>query len=232
MDAREMQIYFERRVQLISPDLVTDGKLTSDTIFTFINAAQDRYTVMNYVGDDQNLTETNRFNKNVDAIKSLVTEVILYPSDKTPSGLVMFDLPSTTTTEYYLYVSSLSKVTGTYKEHATEKTVANNLVKYIDIDKYLHTAYNVPIIREPAAALMSNPKTGKDALVIAVDNYTTLNNIILTYYRKPLRINVIPGKDIINKCELPESIHNEIVELAVEMFITEAKYKLATKRSE
>ena len=52
--------------------------------------------------------------------------------------------------------------------------------------------------------------------------------IILTYYRKPLRFNTTTGA---SKCELPESVHSEIVDLAVNMFITEGKYRLQTKPS-
>ena len=44
---------FERRIQLISPDLIIDEKPNSDLIFSILNEAQDRYVMMNYVGDDQ-----------------------------------------------------------------------------------------------------------------------------------------------------------------------------------
>ena len=60
-----------------------------------------------------------------------------------------------------------------------------------------------------------------------VDAYTTLGNVTLTYYRKPLRFNTTDGA---SKCELPESIHSEIVDLAVNMFITEGKYRLQVKQ--
>ena len=65
-------------------------------------------------------------------------------------------------------------------------------------------------------------------LEVVVDSFTTLNSIILTYYRKPLRFNTTNGA---SKCELPESVHSEIVDLAVNMFITEGKYRLQTKSS-
>jgi len=62
---------------------------------------------------------------------------------------------------------------------------------------------------------------------VAVDAYTTLGNVTLTYYREPLRFNTTDGA---SKCELPESIHSEIVDLAVNMFITEGKYRLQVKQ--
>ena len=44
---------FERRIQLISPDLIIDEKPNSDLILSILNEAQDRYVMMNYVGDDR-----------------------------------------------------------------------------------------------------------------------------------------------------------------------------------
>ena len=95
------------------------------------------------------------------------------------------------------------------------------------LDKFIKTAYNTPIIRQPAVALVSDPTTKYNYIEVAVDAYTTLGNVTLTYYRKPLRFNTTNGA---SKCELPESIHSEIVDLAVNMFITEGKYRLQVKQ--
>ena len=43
MTAREMQIEMERRIQLIDPSLITEDKVTSDTLFSFLNAYTKRY---------------------------------------------------------------------------------------------------------------------------------------------------------------------------------------------
>ena len=55
--------------------------------------------------------------------------------------------------------------------------------------KFIKTAYNTPIIRQPAVALVSDPTTKYNYIEVAVDAYTTLGNVTLTYYRKPLRFN-------------------------------------------
>nr|DAD56657.1 MAG TPA: hypothetical protein [Caudoviricetes sp.] len=49
MTVREMQIEFERRVRLISPDLIAENKLSSDTIFSFLNAYTERFVKLNYL---------------------------------------------------------------------------------------------------------------------------------------------------------------------------------------
>ena len=102
------------------------------------------------------------------------------------------------------------------------------MVKYRDLGKFIKTAYNTPIIRQPAVALISDPTTKYMYMEVATDEYTTLGNVILTYYRKPLRFNTTNGA---SKCELPESVHSEIVDLAVNMFITEGRYRLQVKPS-
>lgn len=219
---------FERRIQLISPDLIIDNKPNSDLIFSILNEAQDRYVILNYVGDDQLISETNSHTKNVDSIKSLLVEKELLSGGLTSNGFTRYRLPYSTTDEYFLYVHSISKVKGTYKQYKDFVNVDNQLVKYRDLPNYMQTAYNTPIVRQPAVALISDSTTKYMYLEVAVDKYTTLGNVVLTYYRKPLRFNTTTGA---SKCELPDSVHSEIVDLAVNIFITEGKYRLQTKPS-
>lgn len=223
-----MQIEFERRIQLIDPQLIINEKPNSDLIFSILNEAQDRYVMMNYVGDDQLEVETNSQTKNTDSIKSLLVEKELTPSSVTINGFTRYRLPYSSTDEYFLYVHSFSKVKGTYKQYKDYVKVDNQLVKYRDLGKFIKTAYNTPIIRQPAVALISDPTTKYMYMEVATDEYTTLGNVTLTYYRKPLRFNTTNGA---SKCELPESIHSEIVDLAVNMFITEGRYRLQVKPS-
>lgn len=228
MDSKSMQIEFERRIQLIDPQLIINEKPNSDLIFSILNEAQDRYVMMNYVGDDQLEVETNSQTKNTDSIKSLLVEKELTPSSVTINGFTRYRLPYSSTDEYFLYVHSFSKVKGTYKQYKDYVKVDNQLVKYRDLGKFIKTAYNTPIIRQPAVALISDPTTKYMYMEVATDEYTTLGNVILTYYRKPLRFNTTNGA---SKCELPESVHSEIVDLAVNMFITEGRYRLQVKPS-
>ena len=227
MDSKQMQMEMERRIQLISPDLVIENKPSSDLLFSILNEAQDRYVMINYVGDDQLEIETNAQTKNTDSLKSLLVEKELTTYDTTPNFIRRFKLPTNENEQYFLYVHSVSKVTGTYKQLDNEVTVDNQLVKYRDLPKFMTTAYNTPIVRNPAVALTSDINSKAMYMAVATDKYTDLNSVVLTYYRKPLRFGVTYG---IDQCELPESVHSEIVDLAVNMFITEGKYRLQTKQ--
>ena len=50
MTDRQFQIEFERRLQLMDPELVRTNKLNSDTIFSFINEAIDKFYKTRYSG--------------------------------------------------------------------------------------------------------------------------------------------------------------------------------------
>lgn len=230
MGAKEMYMEWQRRLQLISPDLLVDSKPTSDTAFSFLNAAQDRYLKIRHSAGDELTIGSKNFDQNQDSIKSLVVEKTLTLVELTPSGIFKFELPNDTIDEYFLYISSNSNVDAHMYENEAS-VLANELVDYKDLQKYITTAANAPIIRKPAVALVGDPYTKKEYLAVVVDRFTELNSISLTYYRKPLRFNTIAGTNVIDHCELPESVHSEIVDMAVEMFITEAKYRLATKES-
>lgn len=227
-----MHIEFERRLHLINPEFTANEKITSDIAFSFLNAAQERYVKINYVGDDQTVEKTNTFAKNVDSIKSLVVEKTLNREGQTVLGFAKFRLPHEVAEQYFLYIKSFSKVSGGYKNQVGDKVVANNFIKYDQLQNYATTAYNTPIIRKPAVAFMSDPITKYNYLIVATDKYTTLRDITLMYYRKPLRFDVLQGSNTLSKCELPDSVHNEIVDLAVDMFISEAKYRLNVKQEE
>jgi len=229
MSAKELQMEMERRIALISPDLLVSQKPTSDTLFSFLNAAQDRFVKLNYIGDDQTAVDTHGFIRNVDTIKSLLIQEYLEEGAISPEGFIKYELPTQNNKKFFLYVSSSSEVTSTYKG-AGAQLIVNRLVKPQDLDSYKTTAFNQPIIREPGAVLMSDPQNNQNYLLLAIDKYTAVERVILTYYRQPRRFNTIYGEDVIDTCELPESTHSEIVDMAVEMFITEAKYRLNTKQ--
>lgn len=112
MTAREMQIEMERRIQLIDPSLIIEGKVTSDTLFSFLNAYTKRYVKQAYLIAD-NTEQDSRAQKNsIDVIKSLVTRQLLLPEDNstTDEYTVSFKLPD----DYYLYIRSNSMVSSTY----------------------------------------------------------------------------------------------------------------------
>ena len=237
MKAREMQVEFERRIQLMNPNFELTEKLTSDTIFSFLNAYCERYVRNNYLQEDMVQDGTRQQKKNADALKGLITRQTLtiatkdsYNTDKTSDRAI---LP----TNYFLYIRSNSLISKNYKldtEIALEANYVvtpNKTIREDDVEKIISTYYNKTILRNPYVILNNGNEsdTAKELYInIIHDTYTIIKKLDLVYYRKPKRFDVI-GIDnltIFDECELPENVHMEIVEGAVEMFITEAKYRL------
>lgn len=242
MKAREMQVEFERRIQLMNSDFELTEKLTSDTIFSFLNAYCERFVRNNYLQEDTLQDGTRQQKKNADALKGLITRQTLtiatkdsYNTDKTSDRAV---LP----TNYFLYIRSNSLISKNYKldtEIALETdyvVTPNKTIREDDVEKIISTYYNKTILRNPYVVLNNgNESDANRELYINIihDEYTIVKKLDLVYYRKPKRFDVIGVDDtlVFDECELPENVHMEIVEGAVEMFITEAKYRLNMKQN-
>lgn len=242
MDARRMQIEFERLIQLTNNDFIVKNKIDSDTIFYFLNAAQERFIKMNYTSLDNLKQTVENLRKNTDAFKALVVNKTIETGTALQEGLngKRFELPSTENDKFFLYLRSHSYVSGTYmdipdkviinlQEKDNSAIVPNKLITNEEVEKILQSYYNLPILRQPCAVLESD-LDNKTYIVIYTDSYTNLKKCNITYIRKPKKFNVIipqGSTNVVKACELSENVHQDIVELAVEMFLTEAAYRLS-----
>ena len=237
MKAREMQVEFERRIQLMNPNFELTEKLTSDTIFSFLNAYCERFVRNNYLQEDMVQDGTRQQKKNADALKGLITRQTLVIATKDSNNTDKTSDRSVLPTNYFLYIRSNSLISKNYKldtEIALEENYVvtpNKTIREDDVEKIISTYYNKTILRNPYIVLNNGNESDVDRelyINIIHDEYTIIKKLDLVYYRKPKRFDVI-GVDsltVFDECELPENVHMEIVEGAVEMFITEAKYRL------
>lgn len=225
----------------MNPDFELKEKLTSDTIFSFLNAYTERYVRINYLQEDQVLDGTRAQKKNADALKGLIVrglyEVSAKDANNTDKVSDRVKLPE----DYFLYIRSNSMISKNYKIE-TEITkeneyviTPNKTIREDDVEKIISTYYNKAIMLNPYVVLNAgnNADTYKNIYInIIHDEYTVIKKLDLVYYRKPKKFDVIgvDGVNVLNKCELPDNVHMEIVEGAVEMFITEARYRLNMKQ--
>lgn len=237
-----MQMEFERRITLMNPDFELKEKLTSDTIFSFLNAYTERYVRINYLNEDQVAVNTRALKKIQDSLKGLIVRNIfdILDKDKNNTDITTdrIELPA----DYFLYIRSNSVLSKNYKiEEEIEEPdnyiiTPNKTIREDDVDKVISTYYNKTILLNPYVVLNSGNAIsdgGKLFLNLIHDKYTTIKKVDLVYYRKPKKFDVIgvDGVNVLDHCELPENVHMEIVEGAVEMFITEAKYRLAGRNN-
>ncbi|QOR57174.1 hypothetical protein [uncultured phage cr114_1] len=240
MNSRAMQIEFERRITLMNPNFELAEKLTSDTIFSFLNAYTERYVRLNYLQEDAVQDGTRAQKKNADALKGLITRglyaVEAKDENNTDKTSDRVSLPS----DYFLYIRSNSLISKNYKieeEILNEQdyvVTSNKTIREDDVEKVISTYYNKAIVLNPYVVLNAGNNADEEKklyLNVIHDEYTTIKKVDLVYYRKPKKFDVIgvDGVNVLDHCELPENVHMEIVEGAVEMFITEAKYRLNMK---
>lgn len=240
MNSRAMQIEFERRITLMNPNFELAEKLTSDTIFSFLNAYTERYVRLNYLQEDAVQDGTRAQKKNADALKGLITRglyaVEAKDENNTDKTSDRVSLPS----DYFLYIRSNSLISKNYKieeEIQNEQdyvVTSNKTIREDDVEKVISTYYNKAIVLNPYVVLNAGNNADEEKklyLNVIHDEYTTIKKVDLVYYRKPKKFDVIgvDGVNVLDHCELSENVHMEIVEGAVEMFITEAKYRLNMK---
>ena len=180
---------------------------------------------------------TRQQKKNADALKGLITRQTLTITTKDSHNTDNTSDRAILPTNYFLYIRSNSLISKNYKldtEIALEANYVvtpNKTIREDDVEKIISTYYNKTILRNPYIVLNNGNESDVDRelyINIIHDEYTIIKKLDLVYYRKPKRFDVI-GVDsltVFDECELPENVHMEIVEGAVEMFITEAKYRL------
>lgn len=235
MKAREMQIEFERILQTTNPEFALKNKLDSDTIFYYLNIAQIRFINITYISLDNLKQTVENLRKNTDAFKALIVTKSLTDGVEINENTFgkRYKLPNTDDDMFFLYLRSSSYVSGTYldipdtvSEKDNKVLVPNRLITQDEVNKILTSYYNSPILRQPCVTLDAND-TAESYITVYVDKYTNLKGCDITYIRKPKKFNVIISDDssIIDHCELSENVHEEIVKLAVNMFLEDA-YKL------
>lgn len=115
---------------------------------------------------------------------------------------------------YYAFISGESGLTRTGNPTISVKEYVSNtrILTSGQLKRYRVTTFNKPYIREPRIFLR------EDFLHVLCDDETTLIDQRLVYIREPEEINLDDTDSLNNKdCELPDHIHDEVVEYALQL---------------
>jgi len=218
-----MQIAFDMHIQLVSKELEISDKPDSYTILYFLNRAQENYIKENYLSNGQIQDNIEFIQKRSDTLRNLITR---YTGTESPTALtstevdggIELDLPD----DYLYYIKSFSFATNTLIGATTKVWTPNRVVSHEEIDRITNGLFNKPILRKPCVVFEDNEK-----VILYKDMDTDIFNYSYIYLRKPLDLSIetpIPTETT-NECELDPYTHQDIVELAVKMFIEDYKFK-------
>lgn len=223
MTQREFQIEFERRLQLMDPNLVIKEKLTSDTIISFINEAIDKFYKTRYSGINFKAQGFEQTQKRIDDLRTLIknkkyTEGSINKSDRNSYSV---ELPED-------YVLLLGDTAGIQPSNLNECWETNErgeyIIKYTDtlestietLDRQLSNSLSEHKLKycqaRPLKLIQDNN------VILYTDGQYKVSEYEITYLAKPSDIN---PSNITNTeyTDLPEHTHMEIVKMAIQIYL-------------
>ncbi len=223
MTQREFQIEFERRLQLMDPNLVIKEKLTSDTIISFINEAIDKFYKTRYSGINFKAQGFEQTQKRIDDLRTLIknkkyTEGSINKSDRNSYSV---ELPED-------YVLLLGDTAGIQPSNLNECWETNErgeyITKYTDtlestietLDRQLGNSLSEHKLKycqaRPLKLIQDNN------VILYTDGNYKISEYQITYLAKPSKID---SSNITNLeyTDLPEHTHMEIVKMAIQIYL-------------
>ncbi len=159
-----MQVEFERRIQLMNSNFELTEKLTSDTIFSFLNAYCERFVRNNYLQEDMVQDGTRQQKKNADALKGLITRQTL--------TITISQEGNTVTTTFYPTNLNFEQKGGT--KYCTY-TPENAFAQYTPQGNYTWlttTMANGTMTIKATTNLKTSARTATYDIVVGSDKYT------------------------------------------------------------
>lgn len=222
MTDRQFQIEFERRLQLMDPELVRTNKLSSDTIFSFINEAIDKFYKTRYSGINAKSEGFEQSQKRIDDLRNLIKTASFTEEIINNGNIYTIELPED-------YILMLGDVAGILPTEGNEQCWEideedDYVVKRVDtieatienIDRQLNNSLSEHLLRyctaRPLKLIQGNQ------VILYTDGKYSVANYQITYLSKPLFLD---SSNISNTeyTSLPEHTHMEIVKMAVQLYL-------------
>ncbi len=232
MTSKEMVYSFQQLLLTISDSFFAKERLDTYEILDYLNRTVDRYIKTKYLSQQSFKANTAVISASTGDLKDLIVFTIIDPVTTFTAlpgmtGAWTSNLPG----DFFAYVRSDTLVSrdDVLPIAAPGKWIPNQEIDFNDIDQFLSTPFNSPILEKPLVTIHSEHTTTKETMMTITDIHTgvPLNNM-LTYIKTPNVISIEGDDD----CDLAEYLHEEIVNLAVNMYVEEYKTKLSNNKGE
>lgn len=223
MTDRGFQIEFERRLQLMDPNLVIKDKLSSDTIISFINEAIDKFYKTRYSGVNFKAQGFEQTQKRIDDLRTLIKnkKYTANSINKGDRNSYSVELPED-------YVLLLGDTAGIQPSNLNECWETNErgeyIIKYTDtlestietLDRQLGNSLSEHKLKycqaRPLKLIQDNN------VILYTDGNYKISEYQIIYLAKPSKID---PSNITNLeyTDLPEHTHMEIVKMAIQIYL-------------
>jgi hypothetical protein len=233
MTVFEMQQLFETLLQTQSPLYNDSDKPDTDTILRYLNHAQTSYIKEKYLSAPTFIDRTIALGNSVLDLGTLIVNNDLNVS---ASSLYTYSNTADYTSDYWHIIKIVGKITRSKPYSISKTQVQLKPINIENIDRFLTTANNIPIILTPVFTTFTLSGGTEQHIVIVYDKYTTYSitagDTNMVYLKKPKSLDLTTSNTTLTTtCELAPYLHNELVKYAVELFEQE-KYKLASKKQD
>lgn len=230
MTGLQMQVLFERNLVNYGQQFAEEEKPYTDTIFKYLNEAQDIYLREKYLPYSLSIDNIKVVNKLEWELHKLIKrkEVSLQPVGDF-EYVYVGELPN----DYLQYVRSGMGITRNIVYSTDVVTyVSLNYREQSEMHKFISNRFNTVILRTPCVFVSNdvefnnvtklpsggNPTFSENSLKIYVvtDKFTSKQgDLSLTYLKKPNEITLN------SDCEFAPQVHIDIVNKAIDLFISQ-----------
>lgn len=224
MTGLEMQLYFENMLQTSGIQFKYDEKPDTDTIFKYLNEAQDliiRTKYLPYQNSVDNIKVLNKFE--LELHKLVTRKIISLIPIQDFEYMFIAQLPS----DYYYYIRSSLVISRVSIYACNNSYISLNYRDQSEMHKFITNRFNTVILRTPAVFVTNSLQLDSNSvnnnvvlqsnllnIVVVTDKFTTITgNLNLTYLAKPSIISLN------SECKLSPQVHVEIVIKAFELFM-------------
>jgi len=231
MTGREMLIRFEELLRNTNKDLEFDENISTEVIYSILTRAQEEYIIQNFLLGDSIKDNINAIRRRSDVLSKIIKRTvagdITVAASATSKQIDGGYLATITNANYWVFLSGVlthADLTSSQNDKgAPINSLELELINHYELNKKVRTLTNEPVIKKVPIVLEG---ANKFVFYLSKENIAEIDASIASTVFGIIYLARPTGIDGTNASELADSTHNDILKLAVEMFLREYKYKL------